>query len=63
MLKNINGIFRPKGIFVFSHLRFNTVRAQSNDSGMENKKNSSSGAKIYWTLAHKELWSHMEFPH
>jgi hypothetical protein len=38
MLKNFNGIFRPKGIF-FPHLRFNTIRAQSDGSGMEGKKN------------------------
>ena len=27
MLKNINDIFRPKGIFDFSHLQFDTIRA------------------------------------
>ena len=39
MLKKINGIFKPKGIFYFSHLQFDNVRAQSNGSDMEGKKN------------------------
>ena len=35
MLKKINNIFELKGIFVFSHLRFNGVRAQTDRSGMK----------------------------
>ena len=38
MLKKINDIFRLKSIFDFSHLQFDTVRAQSDGSGMEGKK-------------------------
>ena len=38
MLKKINNIFRLKGIFVFSHLRFDSVRAQTDGSGMEGTK-------------------------
>ena len=38
MLKKINDIFRLKGIFDFSHLQFDTVRAQSDGSGTEGKK-------------------------
>ena len=38
MLKKINDIFKPKGIFDFSHLKFDTVRAQSDGSGMKGKK-------------------------
>ena len=38
MLKKINDIFRFKGIFDFSHLQFDTVRAQSDGSGTEGKK-------------------------
>ena len=38
MLKKINNIFRLKGIFVFLHLQFDGVRAQTNDSGMEGTK-------------------------
>jgi len=38
MLKKINDIFRLKSIFDFSHLQFDTVRAQSYGSGMEGKK-------------------------
>ena len=41
MLKNINDIFRHKGIFVFSHLHFNTIRAHSNGSGVGNFLNQS----------------------
>jgi hypothetical protein len=36
-----------KGIFDFSHLQFDTVRAQSDGSGMEGKKVWSSGAKVH----------------
>jgi len=39
MLKKINDIFRLKGIFDFSHLQFDTVRVQSDASGIEGKKN------------------------
>ena len=38
MLKKINNIFRLKGIFDFSHLQFDGVRAQTNGSGMEGIK-------------------------
>ena len=38
MLKKINDIFRLKDIFDFSHLQFDTVRAQSDGSGIEGKK-------------------------
>ena len=38
MLKKINNIFRLKGIFVFSHLQFDGVRAQTGGSGMEGTK-------------------------
>ena len=38
MLKKINNIFRLKGIFVFSHLQFDGVRAQTDGSGMEGTK-------------------------
>ena len=38
MLKKINDIFRPKGIFDFSHLQFDTVRVQSDGSGIKGKK-------------------------
>ena len=31
MLKKINNIFELKGIFVFSHLQFNGVRAQTDE--------------------------------
>jgi hypothetical protein len=40
MLKKINSIFRPKGIFDFSRLQFDTVNAKYNGSGMEGKKKS-----------------------
>ena len=38
MLKKINNIFRLKSIFDFSHLQFDTVRAQTDGSGMEGTK-------------------------
>jgi hypothetical protein len=38
MLKKINNIFKLKGIFVFSHLQFDGVRAQTDGSGMEDTK-------------------------
>ena len=38
MLKKINDIFTLKGIFVFSHLQFNGVKAQTDGSGMEGTK-------------------------
>ena len=38
MLKKITDIFRLKGIFDFSHLQFDGVRAQTDDSGMEGIK-------------------------
>ena len=38
MLKKINDIFRHKGIFDFSHLQFDGVRAQTDDSDMEDTK-------------------------
>ena len=38
MLKKINDIFRLKGIFVFSYLQFDDVRAQTDGSGMEDTK-------------------------
>ena len=37
-LKKINDIFRLKGIFDFSHLQFDDVRAQTDGSGMEDRK-------------------------
>ena len=36
--KKINNIFELKGIFVFSHLQFNGVRAQTDGSGMDDTK-------------------------
>ena len=68
MLKKINGIFKPNGIFDFSHLQFDTVRAQSDGSGMEGKKKWSSGAEVRRTfsVAHRKLRSflmtHKELP-
>ena len=38
MLKKINDIFRLKSIFVFSHLQFVDVRAQTDGSGMQGTK-------------------------
>ena len=38
MLKKINNIFELKGIFVFSHLQFDGVRAQTDGSGMDDTK-------------------------
>ena len=38
MLKKINDIFRLKGIFYFSHLQFDDVRAQTDGSGMKGTK-------------------------
>jgi hypothetical protein len=38
MLKKINGIFRPKGVFDFSHLQFDVVRTKSDVSDVEGKK-------------------------
>ena len=38
MLKKINDIFRLKGIFDFSHLQFDGVKAQTDGSGMEGTK-------------------------
>ena len=38
MLKKINNIFELKGIFVFSHLQFDSVRAWTDGSGMEDPK-------------------------
>ena len=38
MLKKINCIFRPEGIFDFSHPWFDTIRAKSDRSDMEDKK-------------------------
>ena len=38
MLKKINDIFRLKGIFDFSHLQFDGVRVQTDDSDMEGAK-------------------------
>ena len=37
MLKN-NYIFKPEGIYEFSHSQFNTIRAKSNGNGMNSKK-------------------------
>ena len=39
MLKKTNNIFILKGIFDFSHLQFDGVRAQTDGSGMEGTKN------------------------
>ena len=36
--KKINNIFELKGIFVFSHLQFDGVRAQTDGSGMDDTK-------------------------
>jgi len=38
ILKKINNIYSFKGIFVFSHLQFDGVRAQTDGSSMENTK-------------------------
>ena len=38
MLKKINDIFRLKGIFDFSHLQFDGVRAQTDGSGIKGTK-------------------------
>ena len=38
MLKKINNIFELKDIFVFSHLQFDGVRAQTGGSGMKDTK-------------------------
>jgi len=38
MLKKINNIFELKGIFVFSHLQFNGVRAKTDGSGIDDTK-------------------------
>ena len=38
MLKKINDIFTLKGIFVFAHLQFDGVKAQTDGSGMEGTK-------------------------
>ena len=38
MLKKINNIFELKGIFVFSHLQFDGVIVQIDESGMEDTK-------------------------
>ena len=38
MLKKINDIFRHKGIFDFSHLQFDSVRAQTDGSDIEGTK-------------------------
>ena len=38
MLKKINGIFRPKGVFDFSHLQFDTIRVKFDRSDMGGKK-------------------------
>ena len=71
MLKKINDIFRLKGIFDFSHLQFDTFRAQSDGSGTEGKKkleqwrwsllNFSSGSQgiAIFLMAHKEFSLHI----
>jgi hypothetical protein len=38
MLKKINCIFTPEGIFDLSHPQFDTVGAKSDESGVEGKK-------------------------
>ena len=38
MLKKINNTFELKGIFVFSHLQFDGVRAWTDGSGIEDTK-------------------------
>ena len=43
MLKKINCVFRPKVFFDFSHPRFDTVRAKSDESGMKGKRIQNSG--------------------
>jgi hypothetical protein len=43
MLKKINCIFTPEGIFDLSHPQFDTVGAKSDGSGVEGKKVQSSG--------------------
>ena len=42
-LKKINGIFRPEGIFDFSHPLFDTVRTKSDGSGVKDKKVQTNG--------------------
>jgi hypothetical protein len=43
MLKKINYIFTPEGIFDFPHPQFDTIRAKSDGSDMKDKKVQSSG--------------------
>ena len=43
MPKKINCIFKPEGILDFSQPRFDTVRAKSDESGMEGKRVHMSG--------------------
>ena len=38
MLKKINDIFKLKGIFDFSHLQFDGVRAQTDGSSTKDEK-------------------------
>ena len=38
MLKKINDIFRHKSIFDFSHLQFDSVRPQTDGSGIDGTK-------------------------
>jgi len=42
MIKKLS-LFRPEDIFDFSHLQFDTVRAKSDESGVEGKRVQSSG--------------------
>ena len=62
-LREINDIFTLKGIFVLSHLQFDGVRAQTDESGMEGMKKLEQ-----WTFseAHRALRSFLmareEFP-
>ena len=38
MLNKINNIFRLRSIFVFSHVQFDSVRAQTDSSDVEGTK-------------------------
>ena len=38
MLKKFNDIFRYNGIFDFSHMQFDGIRAQTDGSGIEGTK-------------------------
>jgi len=43
MLKKINCVFRPDGIFNFLHLQFDNIKTKSDGSGIKDKRVQSSG--------------------